>query len=198
MTAEILAAVELAATAIALGTMIALQTLPTGLSWILNPVSQYGISPYRQGYRLLTVAMGVAGLAAAAGVAIGYPPGERSAIVVLLVVFGLCRLTISWWPMDPPGGPRSGHGRVHGALAAGTFLSITIAADLMRHVVQPPRSAASYPGALHAAFWLLVTGLVGMVLARRLDARARYFGAAERLVYAGIYVLLIATGLSLI
>ncbi|MGH8961330.1 MAG: DUF998 domain-containing protein [Jatrophihabitantaceae bacterium] len=200
MSAEAWAGIELGATACALAAMIALHSLPTGLSPVRTPVSQYGITRYHQGYRVLTVALGVAGLAAAAAVATAYPPQKRSTIVALLVVFGLCRLAISWWPMDTPGQPRSSHGTVHLALAVGAFLTVTVAADKMQQAVARPTQVfgAGYATALDAAFWLLVIGLVGLFITRRLDARHRYFGAAERLIYMGIYLLLIATGVSLL
>lgn len=200
MAAEAWAGVELGATACALAAMIVLHALPTGLSPVRNPVSQYGITRYHQGYRVLTVALGVAGLAAAAAVATAYPPQRRSTIVTLLVVFGLCRLAISWWPMDTPGQPRSRHGTVHVALAVGAFLTVTAAADKMRQTVAQAAQAfgAGYGAALDAAFWLLVIGLVGLVVTRRIDTRHRYFGAAERLIYIGAYLLLIATGISLL
>ncbi|MGH9068323.1 MAG: DUF998 domain-containing protein [Acidimicrobiales bacterium] len=195
-----MAGLDLAATAVALVALIVLHVLPTGLSLVDNPVSQYGITPYRQGYRVLTVAMGVAGLAAAVSVAMSYPAQGRSAIEALLVVFGLCRLAISWWPMDGPGQPRSSRGATHVVLALAAFLAITVAAHRMQHVVGqlPQLFGQAYGHALAAAFWLLVIGLVGQFVTRRLDAQHRYSGAAERLVYVGIYVLLIATGLSLV
>ncbi|MGH9102738.1 MAG: DUF998 domain-containing protein [Acidimicrobiales bacterium] len=200
MTTQVLAALDLAATAVALVALIVLHVLPTGLSLVDNPVSRYGITSYRQGYRALTVAMGVAGLAAAGSVVTRYPAQGRSAIAALLVVFGLCRLAISWWPMDAPGQPRSSRGAIHVALAVGAFLAITIAAHRMQHVVGqlPQLFGEAYGHALAAAFWLLVIGLVGQLVTRRLDAQHRYCGAAERVVYAGIYVLLMATGLRLV
>ncbi|TWP34550.1 DUF998 domain-containing protein [Leekyejoonella antrihumi] len=195
MTSPLVAGVDLAATTVALAAMIVLHALPTGLSPTHDPVSQYGITRYRRGYRVLTVALGVAGLSAAAAVAIAYPPRQRFTIVAMLVVFGLCRLAISWWPMDAPGQPRSSHGTTHVMLAFGAFGAVTVAATRMRETAPLPFNSG-YHDAFDAAFWLLVIGLVGLFITRRLDARHRYFGAAERLIYAGIYVLLIATGVS--
>lgn len=198
MTASAWAGVELVATAVALGAMVALHLLPTGLSPAHHPVSQYGIGGYRLGYRVLTVALGAAGLAAAALVAVAYPPQQRQVIVALFTVFGLCRLAISWWPMDAPGEPRSKRGTIHVALAAGAFATATIAANQLQHIAGQlaPMAGAGYRYAVGAAFWLLVTGLLGMLVARRVDAQHRWFGAAERLVYAGTYLLLFATGVS--
>lgn len=198
MTQSAWAGVELVATAVALVALIVLHVLPTGLSPANDPVSQYGITRYRHGYRVLTLALGGAGLSAAALVAIAYPPQQRSVIVALLTAFGLCRLAISWWPMDAPGEPRSNRGTVHVVLAAGAFATVTLAANRMQHAAEQlvPMFSTGYRYAVTAAFWLLVVGLVGMLVTRRFDDRRRYFGAAERLVYAGTYVLLFAVGLS--
>lgn len=198
MSAQLWAGVDLVATACALAAMVALHVLPTGLLPTRNPVSQYGISRYRQGYRVLTVALGAAGLAAAAVIGTSTPIAQQPTIVALLVVFGVCRLAISWWPMDPPGHPRSGTGTVHLALAVGAFGSITAAAGELRRSAPQLHQLAGvgHGAALGIAFWLLLVGIAAMVLAQRLDQRWRYFGAAERVVYAGIYVLLIAIGVS--
>lgn len=190
------AGVELVATAVALIALVVLHVLPTGLSPAHDPVSQYGLTRYRQGYRVLTLALGVAGLAAAVLVAVGDPPQQGPVIVALLAAFGLCRLVISWWPMDPPGEPRSKRGTVHIALAGGAFATATLAAARLQHAAEqlPQTAGSSYLHAVSAAFWLLAIGLLGMLAARRLDARHRLFGAAERVVYAGILLLLLAIG----
>lgn len=200
MTPAPWAALDLAATAVALAAMVTLHVLPTGLAPAHQAVSEYGIGRYRGGYRVLTVSLGIAGLATAVGVAAGYPPAGRSTIVGLLVIFGLCRLAISWWPMDPPGAPRSSRGTVHLVLATGAFLSATVAADRLRRT--GPRHTASTLSGYHAvtavAFALMVLGIVGLVLTRRLGTEHRFFGAAERLIYLGIYALLTATGIGLL
>lgn len=67
MSLHFWAGLALGATACAPAAMIILHLLPTGLSPVRNAVSQYGITRYRQGYRILTVALGVAGLAAVVG-----------------------------------------------------------------------------------------------------------------------------------
>ncbi len=191
------AAVDLVATLTAIAALVVLHVLPTGLSPARHPVSQYGITRYRQGYRVLTLALGVAGLASAVVVAQTYPPSRRATIVGLLVVFGVCRLLISWWPMDAPGEPRSRHGTIHVVLALGGFLSATLAAGRMQNALVGSGFGAGYNAALVTAFWLLVLGLIGTVAARRAEGHL-YFGAAERVVYVGLFVMLGATGLAAI
>lgn len=198
MVSSLAAIVTLAASGIALVTFVVLHVLPTGLRALHDPVSQYGISRYRFGYRILTVTLGIAGCAAAVAVLRRYPPSGRVTIVVLLVVFGVLRLVISWWPMDAPRSRPTSTGRAHLLLAIGAFVAITLATQQMRRSVQSADTFAhAYAVALIVAMWFDIVGLVGLVITRRLQATPRYFGAAERLVYAGIFVALIASGIAL-
>ena len=78
--------VALLALAVTVASLAWLRLQPTGLSAMRNAVSQYGISSFRAGYRVATIAFGAAGLALAAG--IGQALGGRGlAVVILLVVF---------------------------------------------------------------------------------------------------------------
>ncbi|HLK44717.1 MAG TPA: hypothetical protein VKT18_01955, partial [Acidimicrobiales bacterium] len=61
-------AVAVAGAVVSLGALVVLHLVATGLSPITNPVSQYGITRYRAGYRVQTIAMGVAALACGLGV----------------------------------------------------------------------------------------------------------------------------------
>ena len=119
--------IAIAATASCLVTLVVLHVLPTGLSPLTNPVSQYGITSYRLGYRVQTVAMGIAAIAAAIGISKLSVRGG-SLVVVLLVIFGAARLAISWFPMDVPGAARTESGRRHGVLALAAFGGATLAA----------------------------------------------------------------------
>jgi len=113
IAAGIIALVALAAT---VASLVWLQLQPTKLSPIRDPVSQYGITGYRDGYRAATIAFGAAGLALAVG--ISQALGTRGlAAAILLVVFAITRAVISWFPMDAPGHEVDTH-RV-GALCAG-------------------------------------------------------------------------------
>lgn len=196
------AVLDLAGTAVGVGALVVLHLLPSGLSPLTSPVSQYGITRYRLGYRIMTVALGVAGLAAAsgfgatrtAGVA-GMGAAHRWTIVAPLAVFGVCRLMISWWPMDAPGTPPSTRGGVHLFLALGAFLTAPIAANRLL-TASGAALGHGFRATVHVAFWLMVVGLVGMFVLRRVGGR-RLAGAAERLIYLGIVALLVATGLAL-
>jgi hypothetical protein len=60
--------VDLAGLGIAVGALVYLHLAPTELSPLQNPVSQYGITPYRAGYRVQTIGLAVGGAAAAIGI----------------------------------------------------------------------------------------------------------------------------------
>ena len=112
---------------VALVTVVAslgyLHVAPTGLSPVRNAVSQYGITRFRAGYRVATIAFGVGGIALAVGIDRAVAPSGRSLVVVLLLIFAVARLAISWFPMDAPGTPPTQTGRRHGLLAIAAFLT---------------------------------------------------------------------------
>ena len=100
----------------------------TGFSWVRNAVSEYGITPFRSGYRVATIAFGVAGLALAIGIDRAITGHGNAGVVALLVVFAAARGAISWFPMDAPAAPRTSTGVIHVLLASVAFLSIAGAA----------------------------------------------------------------------
>lgn len=164
--------------------LVALHVLPTGLSPMRNAVSQYGISPYRTGYRTQTIAYGVAGLGAAIGLA--ELPGQGAVVVALCAIFAVARMAISWFPMDVPGGTRTESGRRHGLLAICAFGAVGLAAEqlsklLGREHVHPELGAASAVVAV-----LMLASFVAMGVARR--SGGAYFGLVER----GFYVCMTA------
>lgn len=120
-------ALTLTGVAVAGGSLGVLHALPSGLSPLRNPVSQYGIGRYRLGYRIAALGLGLAGVAAAIGLnaVLG---GDPTGVITLLVVFALARALISWVPMDEPGTARTATGHAHGVLAILAFASATIAA----------------------------------------------------------------------
>jgi hypothetical protein len=199
-----LAAVTVTATTVAIATLVFLHGAPTGLSPIRNAVSEYGISEVRVGYRIMAVSMGLAGLAAAAGVGTSFRNSAGvAAPVVLLAVFGLSRLMISWFPMDAPDAPRTPTGVRHGVLALVTFASITAASFELRRLVVRMNSTAALPATGYAAVllwlsWALLTAVILTLLTRGVPQLRGYFGAAERLIYLGTFALLLAIGIQLI
>jgi hypothetical protein len=179
VAAGVTALLALAVTAASLGY---LHLEPTGLSPVRNAVSQYGITAFRDGYRVATIAFGVAGLALAVG--IGLAIGRRGeAVVALLVVFAIARAAISWFPMDAPGADRTPTGQMHGLLAIGAFASVTLAAFRLASVLAHQerwRSLVPVSAALGAAMGAC---LLVLALARAFPAIRLRFGAIERGFY---------------
>lgn len=195
VTAAALIAAGLAA---GLGALVVLHLAPTGLSALRNAVSQYGITSYRNGYRVQTIGYAIAGLGAAIGVAT--LPGPVAIPAGLCLIFAAARALISWFPMDAPGAERTATGRRHGMLAAAAFVGAGLAAwqlaKLLRHDSLHPAIATA--SAVLAAVMTLT--LIAMVTSAR-SARHRYFGLIERGFYlsmtawlATVAVLLILPG----
>ena len=189
--------IAIAGTASSLMALVILHLLPTGLSPVTNPVSQYGITSYRFGYRVQTVAMGIAAIAAAIGVSeLGI--GGGSIVVGLLAIFGGARLAISWFPMDAPDSARTESGRQHGLLALAAFGGATLSAlrlgtDLSRSNVWGP---ASRP--IVGLGIAMLVALISMGAARRGESMRHYFGLVERAFYAGAIGFLFVVAIELV
>lgn len=179
--------ISLVALAAVVGSLGWLHLVPTRLSPVRDPVSQYGISAYRGGYRAATIAFAVAALALAAGVDQATGAGRRGALVALLVVFSVARAAISWFPMDAPGAPRTATGRVHWLLAVAAFGSATAAAFRLAGLSRGTRwhSLAAVSSALA---WAMLACLIAMTVSRSHPFIRARFGAVER----GFYLCAIA------
>ena len=155
---------------LALATVVAslgyLHHAPTGLSPVRNAVSQYGITAFRSGYRVMTIAFGVAGLSLAAGVDRVTSGRGREAVVVLLALFAIARGAISWFPMDAPGADRTSTGQMHGLLALVAFASATFAAFQLGNVLSLEARWRSLAPVSSAFGWAMVACLLGIGLAR--------------------------------
>lgn len=162
--------------AVGIGALVALHVLPTGLSPIDNPVSQYGIGEYRAGYRVQTLAYALTGVGAAIG--LSGLPGSAGLVVVLCAIFAVTRAAISWFPMDTPGGERTGTGAAHRVLAAVAFIGLAIAAQRLSNMlnqVHAHHAFAAVSGVLAAA---MVLCLLGMIVAAR--GGGAFVGLLER------------------
>ncbi len=182
----------------AVSSLVFLHLAPTGLSPGHNPVSQYGITPYRAGYRSATIGLAVAGAGAAVGVARASSGRGVGSAVALLVVFAVARAVISWYPMDAPDAVRTSTGHTHGVIAVVTFTAATLAAlQLGRALTGPGRWHALSPWS--TGLGLLMAGsVVGMVAARRNEGLRRYFGLVERALYVAIIAWLAMLGVALV
>lgn len=175
--------VSLIALAAVVASLAYLHLAPTGLSPVRNAVSQYGITKFRAGYRVATIAFAVSGLALAVGLAGEISGRGRVQVVGLLLVFAAARAVISWYPMDAPGAQRSPTGRAHGWLAFAAFGGATLAALQLANALSRAdvwRSLAPLSAALG---WLMLAVLLGMAVPRYMPAARAWFGAIERVFY---------------
>lgn len=179
--------IALAALAATVGSLGYLHIAPTGLSPLRNAVSQYGITPFKTGYRAATIAFSAAGLALAVAVSQALRH-QGGATIALLIVFAAARAVISWFPMDPPGTPRTQTGGIHGLLAIAAFGSATAAAFRLAGALSQQGTWHALAGTSRALGWLMLACLIGMALTRRFPTARRWFGAIER----GFYVSAIA------
>jgi hypothetical protein len=181
---QVAGVVALAALAMLVASLTYLHVAPTGLSPLRNAVSQYGISRYKAGYRVATIAFALAGAALAAGLASGSGSHEQAGFVVaLLVVFTLARALISWFPMDAPGTRRTRTGASHGLLASAAFLAISLAALRLGTVLHAGARWHSFAAVSTAFGWAMIVTLLAMLAARSVPAVAARFGAIERCFY---------------
>ncbi len=179
IAAGIIALVALAAT---VASLVWLHLQPTKLSPIRDPVSQYGITGYRGGYRAATVAFGAAGLALAVG--ISQALGTRGlAAVILLVVFAITRLVISWFPMDVPGTKWTRTGWTHFALAFVAFGSVLAAADVLGAVLSHPGTWHALSPVSMALGYAITASLALFGLGQTVPALRARLGAFERTFY---------------
>ncbi|MFZ0996002.1 MAG: DUF998 domain-containing protein [Candidatus Dormiibacterota bacterium] len=170
--------------AVGLSALVVLHILPTGLSPVRNAVSQYGITPYRNGYRVQTLAYALAGLGAALGLA--ELPGPVALVVVLCLIFAAARAAISWFSMDAPGGERTATGSWHGALAIVAFGAVGIAAASLASLLRQDHIHKALASASNGLALLMLVAFVAMAVSRRTEGG--FFGLAER----GFYVCMTA------
>jgi uncharacterized protein DUF998 len=156
---------------------------PTGLSPIRNAVSQYGITTFKAGYRVATIAFGVAGLALAVGIEQAFKGNGPVVVVILLVIFAITRAVISWFPMDAPGEDRTSTGRAHGLLAIGAFGSASIAALRLASVLTHADRWKSLAPVSQALGWAMLACLLGLAISRSFPVVRARFGAIERGFY---------------
>ncbi|HLW94228.1 MAG TPA: DUF998 domain-containing protein [Solirubrobacteraceae bacterium] len=180
-------AIALVALAGVLASLGYLHLAPTGLSPIRNPVSQYGITPQRAGYRVATITFAGAGAALAVG--IDRALGSRAAsVVVLLAIFAAARAAISWFPMDAPGAPPTGTGHAHRLLATAAFGGATAAAFKLASLLGDGGRWHGLAPVSYALGALMAACLAGLLLGRSYPALRARFGLVER----GFYVSAIA------
>jgi hypothetical protein len=173
-------------TLLALATLLAsltwLHLQPTHLSPLHNAVSQYGITSYRAGYRVATLAFAAAGVALTVGITARLHARGQT-VELLLLVFAAARGTISWFPMDAPGAPPTRTGHMHRLLAFGAFAAVTYAAFKLPAALAQGTGWHSLRSVSSALGWVMLASLLAMALRRSLPRVGSWFGAIERAFY---------------
>jgi hypothetical protein len=176
--------VSLMALAVVIASLGYLHLAPTGLSPVRDAVSQYGITAFRAGYRIATIAFAMSALALAVGLSAGIQARGRGLAVDLLLIFAAARAVISWFPMDAPGAVRTSTGRAHGWLAFAAFAGATLAALRLSNVLSVANIWRSLAPVSTALGWLMLAVLLAMAAPRYVPAARAWFGAIERGFYA--------------
>lgn len=186
--------VTLVGVAVALVSLVSLHLRDTEVSPVRDPVSGYGIGPYRRWFQVEVVAIGVA--AAAVGLLVAVHPRPLP-LVLALFVLTVTRVLIPWFPTDRSGSPATRAGRVHQALALLAFAAIAVAAILFDGSVA---QVASWSWARSVTAWMwTVVGGAALILLGISWARIRpIFGLAERLYYALMLGWLAILGIALL
>ncbi len=192
-----LAVVALVGVAVALGSIVALHALPTGLSPMRDPVSAYGLSRYRVLYRAQTLATA----ASAAALAVALPAaGVESVLpaVIALVVLAATRAVIGWVPMDAPATPRTATGRAHDALAFAAFAAASAGGFLVGAAFGATEGLGRQGGDATSLGWAMSAASALTILAAVSPRLQQVFGLAERLIYAGMLAWLALTAFALL
>ena len=183
--------ITLTATAITAAALIYLHVVPSGLGW-RNPVSQFGITRYRVGYRI--AAMAAAAAAVGAILALLDRPGFI-VTVALLALFAVARFLIPFVPMDAPGSPTTTSGRWHNVLAFVAFGSVTAAAFTAGGLLHDTGSAQAASLSTVLAC-VMAVGAVLLLLSRVRTTWSGIFGIGERIIYLGFIAWFTIIGLT--
>ena len=174
-----LAAASLVFTAGCIGCLVYLHLSPTGYSPLRNAVSEYGVGPYADWYRLQAACAGTAAILLAGAIAKDLHPTPRR-VISLLLVFAVARIAIGRFPTDLIGATeRTRTGGIHVLLALAAFGSASWAAVALK----PPQHGLPLLG------WAMAVCAVGTGLAlRRVPTLRPWAGLIDR----GFYVALLA------
>jgi hypothetical protein len=189
-TGAVLAALSAAAVLAGAISLVWVDRLPTGRSALRDAVSDHGADPdYRFFYRVTVVLLGVGALLLLVALAHGTDVARGG--LIWLGVYGVSRVAIAFFPIDPPGAPVTAVGRVHLALAAAAFTAIAFAAsDLVGSLPDQP-GWHGVSGLLSALRWAVILTAVGTLLTRVVVPLRPVFGLVERLLYAATVAFLL-------
>jgi len=176
-------ALALLALAVVVASLVYLHLEPTGLSPVRNAVSQYGITSFRIGYRVATIAFSIAGVALVVGLDKALNGGGSRLVLILLVIFAGARCAISWFPMDAPLAGRTQTGKMHGLLAFVAFVSAGLAALRLGGVLSRQARWHSLATVSTGLGWVMAACLLGLALGRSIPGARERFGLIERGFY---------------
>ena len=180
-----------------LGCLVALHLLPTGRSASRNAVSEYGVGRFAWLYRTQAALLGVAGILLALAFRNGVP-AVSTRVVVELVVFGLARIAIGWYPTDLIGSGRPTRtGLIHAVLAIVAFVALSFAALHLGRELGDVSGWAGVCRVIRALGWLMAVTAVGTVVAVRITQLRPWVGLVERGFYAAALLFFFVTTIAL-
>ena len=185
----------LAALAVGVASLVYLHAVPSGLSPFSHPVSEYGITKYRNGYRTAAVSFGVSGIGA--GVALAASLGQAASLTIFFLgVFAVSRLAIGWYPMDAMGTRATRTGVTHNLLAFATFGSATAAGFVVRIPLHDSPDWSSFETLSTTFAIVMLAGSLLTIATGAIPGTRRWFGALERVIYLGIIAWLALIGIA--
>ena len=176
------AGVALAATVSAATALTVLESLPTGLSSISDPTSQWALTPFLWGFRWFEVSLALAAFALAFSFLQALPK-YRISVVAVLVLFALGRSVVGWVNMDAPGAPATVTGEIHWGLGIVSFLSSAVAMFLTARSLRRNAQKGQLQQLSLVMGWITTAAIVLMFGASRSPELAGYFGLFERAFY---------------
>jgi hypothetical protein len=189
-TGAVLAALSAAAVLAGAISLVWVDRLPTGRSMVRDAVSDHGADPdYRFFYRVTVVLLGVGALLLLVALAHGTDVARGG--LIWLGVYGVSRVAIAFFPIDPPGAPVTAVGRVHLALAAAAFTAIAFAAADLAGTLPDQPGWDGVSGLLGTLRWAVILTAVGTLLTRVVVPLRPVFGLVERLLYAATVAFLL-------
>src|SRR3954452_17416629 len=112
-------------------------TLPTGLHWQVDAISDYGTGAYHRYYRAMVLLLAVGSALLLAALARDTDAGTVG--LAFLGAYAAARLGIAFFMTARPGQPQTPEGRVHLVLAAIAFTTIAFASvDLTSDLTDTP------------------------------------------------------------
>jgi hypothetical protein len=165
--------------------LVRLHTLPTGLDWRRDAVSDYGATPFHRRYRIMVVLLG----AGAASLALSlHRSGDVRAVgLIWLWIFAAARILIARFMTVRHGLRVTTEAQIHLVLAAIAFTAIAFAAPTISNDLDVAHSLATF----------VVVTAVATLLTRAVRPLNAYFGAMERLLYLATMVWIIAVASTL-